>query len=252
MNHFSAAKRFLEIFSTASAGLNRCVKAGRGKPEIPRDVMDEVLTSWGRKSLEILNVHLTKTGEPTKEPALFVGNHLSYLDIPVLMSQIPVMFVAKKQIGAWPVFGAAVRKLGMVLVDRDRSDSRMKAAEAVGDCIVKRRQSVAIFPSGTTTLDEANPWRWGAFVIAKRYGIPVQPFRIYYRPARAAAYLMEDVFATHLWKVLGLKKLDVFVEFHPPIQVSDPETESQKWWKWSRPPQEPAATWTEGLIPQGA
>lgn len=234
MNHLNATKRFLEIFAVGSSGLNRCLKAGRGKDAIPREVLNDTLTDWGKRSLEILNLRLTQTGTPSQTPTLFVGNHVSYLDIPVLMSQVPLMFVAKKEVGSWPVFGTAVRKLGMVLVDRDRSDSRLKAAEAVGECIVKRKQSVAIFPSGTTSLEEAKPWRWGAFVIAKRYGIPIQPFRLRYHPARPAAYLMEDVFVPHLWKLLGLKELEVFVEFHPPIRVSDPEKDCAQWWEWSR------------------
>lgn len=235
LRHVQAASRFSKIFYCSSGHLRHVLRAGKGKESLPREILEKTLTDWGAEAMEILNVKVEVTGKPSTKPSLFLGNHISYLDIPLLSSQVPLMFVAKKEVGAWPIFGTAVRKFGMVLVDRDAADSRAKAAEAVAQTILTRRQSVAIFPSGTTRIDEDTPWRWGAFVIAKRYGIPVQPFRLWWEPVRAAAYLKEDVFATHLWSLLANRqKLTAKVEFHEPIEITDPEADCRRWWEWSR------------------
>ena len=165
---------------------------------------------------------------------LFVGNHLSYLDIPVLLSQSPVAFVAKKQIGTWPIFGDACRTIGVVLVDRQSKDSREKTSGQIADAVRNRRQSVAVFPSGTTCLDETKPWRWGVFKIAKDYGIPLRPFRLKYTPRESTAFVGDSYFVPHLWTLLDEPKITATIEFHDPVMVYEPEAEANKWWAWTR------------------
>lgn len=169
-------------------------------------------------------------------PALLVGNHISYVDIPLLMTYIPVAFVAKKQLAAWPIFGAAMRCVGTVFVDRDNRESRRKVSEALAPRIQDDRQSVVVFPSGTTTTDETREWRQGAFLIAKQFDLPVQPFRIYYEPLRPLAFLLEDSFLGHLWNLLRCGGFRAVIEFHPPVRVGDVAADTLKWWNWAREP----------------
>lgn len=228
-------RAFSKVLSNSYDFLRQVQKAGKGKEEVPHDVVREVLTGWGQSSLDILNVELEVKGLPSATPSLYIGNHISYLDIPLLMSQTPVMFVAKQELASWPIFGTGIKKLGMVLVERDSANSRNRAAEAIASCVLKRNHNVAIFPSGTTCLTEKKAWRWGAFLIAKRYGIPVQPFRINYTPLREVAYIDKDIFLPHLWRVAGLKKIRATLEFHDPVMVDDPQEECLRWWQWSQP-----------------
>jgi 1-acyl-sn-glycerol-3-phosphate acyltransferase len=51
---------------------------------------------------------------------LLVGNHLSYLDIIVLSSIRPCVFVAKRDVAAWPFFGWLARAAGTIFIDRER------------------------------------------------------------------------------------------------------------------------------------
>jgi len=233
MNLIEPAKRFGHVFADGSTRLRTLLRDAKGGEVRPK-ALEDCLTGWGKSALRIMKLDLHVSGKPSETPVLFVGNHISYLDIPVLMSQASIMFVAKREVGRWPVFGTAVRKLGMVMVDRNSSGSRQRAQEAVADCILKKRRHVAIFPSGTTRLYEEIPWRWGAFQIAQEYGIKIQPFRLRYEPARAVAYLMDDVFVPHLWRLLGHEKLSGWLEFHEPVAVKDPEKECKQWWEWSR------------------
>jgi len=229
-----AARRFTKIFAESSRDLNALLKAGRGKPEIPREVLKEVYTRWGRESLQNLRVKQEVIGQPSQDPVLFIGNHISYVDIPLLASHVPVMFVAKKELANWPVFGTAIRKLGMVLVDRNAANSRADASEAVAKCIMERKQPVAIFPSGTTTVNEEKPWRWGTFKIAKRFSLPIQPFRLKYEPSRRVAYIDDDVFAFHLMSLLRTKEIHAKIEFGPVSQVEDPQESCLQWQSWCR------------------
>lgn len=187
---------------------------------------------WARDLLSIIEIDVKSNEVPLSRPSLFVGNHVSYLDIPVLMSQTPVVFVAKRELASWPVFGTAMKSVGTIFVNRESKESRKSVAATVAPYLLEKKQSVAIFPAGTTTLNEDKPWRWGAFALAKEHRIPVVPFRLTYHPLRAAAYLMEDSFPVHLWKLLGSGEMRVEIEFHPGIMVEDPAHEAMRWWNW--------------------
>jgi 1-acyl-sn-glycerol-3-phosphate acyltransferase len=226
--------RFRQIFGITSRWAKLARQVEKTKPfEIEK--LAPLMKGWADEVLLSLHLNVITTGaSPASTPSLFLGNHISYLDIPVLLSLAPVSFVAKSELARWPVMGASARAIGTVFVKRSSKSSRREAAPAIDDCVKKRRQSVALFPSGTTTIDENKSWRWGAFEIAKAYEIPVQPFRICYRPLRQVAYLEKDMFAPHLWNVLKEKRIEAFVEFHEPVRVEDPKEDSVRWWRWSR------------------
>ncbi len=193
------------------------------------------LTRWAHGVLDLLNLDVHVLGEAeTKTPLIFVGNHISYIDIPLLMAKAPVVFVAKKQIGYWPIFGTGCRAIGVVMVDRNSKDSRELISDAVAISVKEKKQSLVLFPSGTTRVDESRPWRWGAFKIAHTHDIPIQPFRLRFSPLRAAAFIDDDAFVPHLWRLLGQRSIETHLEFHPPVRVTDPENDCEKWWRWSR------------------
>ena len=227
-------RRMRRIFTTAWQTTDK-LKAGAKNPRFTHEEMNGLLSSWGNGILDLMNLDVTVVGTPEKStPHIFVGNHISYLDIPLLMAKAPVVFVAKKQIGQWPIFGTACRNMGVAFVDRDAKDSRGAVAYAVAKTIRDRKQSVVLFPSGTTCIDERKHWRWGAFKIAQLYGIPIQPFRLRFTPLRTAAYIDDDTFAPHLWRLMREKRIETYLEFHPPVMVTDPEQDCDKWYHWSR------------------
>lgn len=211
------------------------VQRDRKQGTLTRADLDGRILAWAHHMFELLGGKFEIRGTPPQsEPALLVGNHISYVDIPLLLAALPVSFVAKKQLETWPVFGSAARCIETVFVDREDKNSRQSAGAAIAPRIREGRRSVVVFPAGTTTTDESKAWRHGAFVIAKRYDIPIQPFRIRYQPLRPLAYLLEDHFVTHLWSLLRLPGFRATIEFHPPVAVEDPERDSQRWWAWVR------------------
>jgi 1-acyl-sn-glycerol-3-phosphate acyltransferase len=81
---------------------------------------------------------------------LLVCNHLSYLDIIVLSAIRPCVFVAKRDVARWPLFGWLARAAGTIFVDRQRKLSSSKAVDVIGKAI-GGGSVVVIFPEGTSS-----------------------------------------------------------------------------------------------------
>ena len=125
-------------------------------------------TIWAKKILGIVNVDVKVIGIPSLEPSLLLlGNHISYLDIPLLMAACEdISFVSKSELRQWPIIGAAAQLMGTVFVQRDNRNSRQLAKQQIGELLQNNRR-IALFPSGTTCIREAKPWRNGPFEIAR-------------------------------------------------------------------------------------
>ncbi|HJV48020.1 MAG TPA: lysophospholipid acyltransferase family protein [Geothrix sp.] len=212
----------------------RCEPQHGGR--IPREALQALLSAWAQEVLPLLNLEVRRVGplEPLRTPALFVGNHLSYLDIPVLLSQVPVVFLGKAEIARWPILGAAGRRAGMVFVQRESDGSRRQAVRAMSECLESRGMSLGLFPAGTTSLDEGRPWRPGAFKIAKEGGFLVQPFRLDYEPRLRAAFVGRDALLPHLHRLLKAGPIRATLEFGEPRRVEDPLATADACWRWSR------------------
>ncbi len=81
---------------------------------------------------------------------LLVSNHLSYLDVLVLSSIRPCVFVAKRDVAAWPLFGWLARAAGTIFVDRKHRLSSPAVVGLVRDAIAGG-SVVVLFPEGTSS-----------------------------------------------------------------------------------------------------
>lgn len=109
-------------------------------------------TRWlqrsSRRALRVFRVQVEAHGD---RPAtgLLVSNHLSYLDILVLATLVPAVFVAKSEIKDWPVFGWFGRLAGTLFVERTRrSDVGRMSAEI--RAVLAGGHLVVLFPEGTS------------------------------------------------------------------------------------------------------
>lgn len=209
----------------------RCMQLSK----IPNTDIEQLKIQWAQSILKRLRVNLSVAGDVcNNRSVLFVGNHIGYLDIPLLMASAPqISFVAKNELNYWPVFGGAARKAQTVFVKRNNGDSRKSARFAVTEAL-KQDKRVVIFPSGTTCVNESKIWRKGAFEIAHQSGTPIQPFRINYSPLRAVAYIDKDFFPVHLYKLFGVDQIQATLEFHKPVLVKNPAVDCLHWQQWSK------------------
>ena len=119
-------------------------------------------------------------GFDTTKPHVFVSNHLSYLDIPVLFRAIPsnLYFIAKKEIKWLPFVGQYMMATGMLFVNRDNRHKAIVSLKKAAQ-LVSKGKSVLMFPEGTRSKDgKINPFKKGPFHLAKDAGVSVVPIAI--------------------------------------------------------------------------
>ncbi|MEK6556624.1 MAG: lysophospholipid acyltransferase family protein [Bdellovibrionota bacterium] len=177
---------------------------------------------WADEIIDLLGFKVEVVGEaPKNNSVILIGNHISYVDIIVLMSVHPqVVFLSKKEVASWPVIGAAARRIGTLFVDRSSKEHRQKVRGKIGELLSQGARHLAVFPSGTTTLDEAIPWKKGIFEIAADQKLPLQTFRISYKPLRACAYIGEDNLVLHLMNLFKTKNKKVRFEWLKQYEAS--------------------------------
>ena len=194
-----------------------------------------VKSRWALDLLNKFNISVQIIGKPINHtgPNLFIGNHISYLDIPVLLHACPeISFVSKKEVKSWPIIGKAAVKMQTIFVERGNIISRTTAKTAITTSLLSKNQSIAIFPSGTTAIKTSASWKKGAFEIAELNNILVQPFRIRYEPLSAAAYVGQDNLLQHMYRLFKFKKIQVTIEFHEPVNILNSIEECLLWKKW--------------------
>jgi len=116
-----------------------------------------------------------------KTPYVFVSNHVSLFDIPVLQRYVPndFSFVFKKEIAWVPLFGWQMQLGPHIIIDRQNPEKAMKSIENAKKMLVHRKISVLLFPEGTrSNTGEMLPFKRGAFHLAAQVGFPVIPVTI--------------------------------------------------------------------------
>jgi 1-acyl-sn-glycerol-3-phosphate acyltransferase len=191
--------------------------------ETGRESPESVKRKWSSNILGFVGVKLRVHGAPSAaRPTIFAGNHLSYLDIPLLLSTVPrACFVAKAELAGWPLFGRGMKRADTIFVRRNSVTSRGAARAELLRAVREEGKSVAVFPAGTTRLTEDLDWRPGAFRLAEETGAPLQLFRLRYDPLRRAAFVDDDSFLAHLLRLTREGGVTAELEFAPPIVVTD-------------------------------
>lgn len=182
----------------------------------------------------IFGIRIKIEGDISQKHTIFVGNHLSYIDIPVLGSFLNATFISKEEVKSWPVFGLLGSLAKTVFISRDRN--------AVEKCIqdiqsrLARGRSLILFPEGTSTNGkEVIPFKSSVFEIFLNQNlkekITIQPFTINIKDVdgRPVESLKDhDLYAwygdmelePHLWALAKTSGITLTVTFHPPIKAN--------------------------------
>ncbi|MGD8664916.1 MAG: lysophospholipid acyltransferase family protein [Desulfobacterales bacterium] len=147
------------------------------------DILHKIARFWGRSILVVSRIKVTVEGlsriDP-QHPYIYMPNHQSNFDIPVLLGHLTVQFrwLAKKELFKIPIFGHAMRKAGYISIDRQNRQSAFESLEVAADKI-RNGISVLIFPEGTRSRDgKIRPFKKGGFVTAINAGVPIVPIII--------------------------------------------------------------------------
>ncbi len=154
-----------------------------GRPRGPGSIIHKAPIWWGRALVWAGGVRITAHHHgtlPDGQPCVYVANHVSWFDIPVLISVLPDHgFVAKRELSEIFVFGKAARAVGVIYIDRENTKSAFAAYEEAAETI-RHGRSVIVYPEGTRgDTYELRPFKKGPFVLAIRAGVPIVPVLIH-------------------------------------------------------------------------
>ena len=162
------------ILGTLSLGLSLFDKRGYGAHWCAR--------TWAWLILRTTGVKVDVEGLDRLTPGrtyIFVSNHQSIYDIPVIFSSLPyqLRIIAKRSLGRIPFLGWHLRRTGHMLVDRTSSDQL--AVFGWASRLTSGGLSLIVFPEGTRSLDgKVARFKGGSFYLALEAGIPVVPVSI--------------------------------------------------------------------------
>ncbi|VTZ27460.1 1-acyl-sn-glycerol-3-phosphate acyltransferase [Methylocella tundrae] len=174
----------------------------------------------------LLRVSVYTQGAPGPAPTrLLAANHISWIDILALYSVEPICFLAKREVGGWPLIGFFAKLQETVFVDRNRRRSIPAANAAMARRMLDGRAAL-LFPEGTTgdglLLRKFHSSHFAAardLLIAASGidSVAVQPVAISYS-SPAAAWLGEDSLLPHVWAVLKGEPIRCDLMFGEPLR----------------------------------
>lgn len=177
---------------------------------------------WAVLVCRIIGLHREVEGSVGDGVRIVTANHVSYVDIFVLGSLYPSVFVAKQEIAGWPLFGWITRNTGTIFVDRERPRDVVRAGRAMRAAL-NVGISVTLFPEGRSTDGAAVlPFMPSLLDPAASSGTPCRAVTLGYEtpgselpPAQTVCWHSGEKFVPHLWRLLQLPRVEARVRFAP-------------------------------------
>ena len=191
--------------------------------------------SWSRTLVRICGARLLVDGvqvpagiretgiEPGHLGRVVVANHVSWLDTFAMNAVLPCRFVAKSEIGAWPLLGILVTRAGTLYIERGRRHAVAALNDSLRDHL-NAGETIALYPEGTTTDGSfLLPFHSNLLAPAVEIGAPVWPLAIRYLEGStrsgAAAFIGDMGLLTSLGRVLVTRGLTIHITVLPPIKA---------------------------------
>ena len=184
---------------------------------------------WARGLLLVAGVRVATEGEPPPGGALIVSNHLSYLDIPVLDSVMPMVFVARADLRRWPFWGPMASLGGTIYVDRATRRDVLRVRREMGEAVT-RGDSVIVFPEATTSGgDTILPFKPALLADAAETRSPVYWLTLNYRTPPDGPAARDQVcwwgdteFLPHVLGLFALRRVECTMRFGDgPLRAAD-------------------------------
>lgn len=176
----------------------------------------------------LLGIRVHFEGQATEAaPALYVSNHISYLDI-IVLGDLRAFFIAKSEVASWPVFGTLAQFQNTLFVERRAGHARRQIEQMQAH--LNKGERLTLFAEGTSTNgQEVKPFKSSLFAAAdlgdSERKVTIQPITVAY--THHAGKLMNQSerdfyawyatmpFGSHFLNLFPLTSVDVTVKFHP-------------------------------------
>ncbi len=190
---------------------------------------------WHRTVCGVLGIDVVVEGQALDDGlTAYVGNHLSYLDIPVVGSVVRGSFIAKREMRGWPMFGWLAMLQRTVFISRDRRDAAQVMAQI--EAVLGSGRNLIVFPEGTSSPGvRVLPFKSSLFSVLEHHvanGLKIQPFTIDLRNVDGRqvttlkdrdmyAYYADMTLAPHLWTFMRGKGAQLRLVFRPPLVLPE-------------------------------
>jgi len=178
---------------------------------------------WNRGICNIFHATISSHGSMQPEATLYVMNHISWFDIPILACQQPLHFLSKAEVRNWPLIGWLADRAGTLFIQRGRHGAAQKSLKEITDCL-RSGGSVVIFPEGTTTDGKSVKKFHGRLLQAAIDAqVKIQPIALRYPHKQGVnpnvPYIGDMSFMDSLLGLTRANPLDVELHFLPPIDI---------------------------------
>jgi len=213
-----ATWRMLRLLAHALAGLwTLRIHFGR----MPLAQQHAAVQQWAQGVLRIMGIGLQVHGRAHAGPVLLVANHISWLDIVVLLAARYCRFVAKSEIKAWPLVGPLATAAGTLYIERASSRDALRVVHHMAERL-QAGDVLAVFPEGTTGDGvDVLPFHANLLQAAIAARAPAQAVGLRFmdawgQPSFAPCYTADDTFVASVWRTLCAGGLVVHVAFAAP------------------------------------
>jgi len=183
---------------------------------------------WARFALLVMGFRVRSEGPTPKVPFFLVSNHLTYMDILVLWSRIDTYFLAKSELGSWPLLGPLIRAAGTLFINRSRRADVLPAIEKVKSRLALGN-GVVFFPEGTSSSGgKLLNFKSSLFEVALHTGLPVHVACLHYAsmsekdPTELRVCWWGDMgFGGHFYHLMTMPGVHVRIRFAKDPVVAD-------------------------------
>lgn len=222
------AKAVLGLTRTLVGGFGAAYKIGAFS-EPPRDKLPKYIQIFCQKMCQSFGVQVVQVEPVPQRHGLWVSNHISWLDIPVVGSVAPVFFLSKAEIGEWFIFGKLAKAGGTLFIKRGSGDAG-PVTDQIAD-FLQSGASVVFFPEATTTDGKQIKKIYGKLLrSAIDTQLPICPVVVAYVDANGklsddAAYYGKRTMADSLKRVMDNGRITAYVLPLEPIYPTKTQKE---------------------------
>jgi 1-acyl-sn-glycerol-3-phosphate acyltransferase len=194
-------------------------------PLLNRTIRQHIIKNWACSLLVILNIKLNVQGNDKRaimDCPILVSNHISWLDVFALNAVFPSYFVAKSEVGDWPILGWMCHRAGTLFIRRTVRRDTARINREISS-VIKRGESIALFPEGTSS-DSGFPGHFHSSLlqVAVDLNVGIHPVAIRYHDSQGntntdAAFVGDMSFIQSLWKIICSPSLQVSLYYLPAL-----------------------------------
>ena len=197
-------------------------------PRADEAVKHAHMKRWSRHLMRVLGIRIQIVDAPASlyHATVVVGNHVSWLDIFLIYTEAPGLFVAKSEIRAWPIIGGVIDRVGTLFIERGSPRHARTINSQIVESIAAGRV-LCLFPEGETSLgDSLLPFHAALLQPAIEARAKLFPVALRYKDAdgrlcTAASYAGDTTLLRSLWQIVSQRTLIAELHFLDPVDAAD-------------------------------